>query len=214
MDQNPFPAPVPCVIPAAGLSSRMGAWKPFLPWKDGVVADAVVSAALSAGCLPVLVAGCEAARLEERYGGRPDLLVVRNDQWRAGMLGSIRTGAAAAGTSIPEGIRSGFLVLPADMPLVEAATLRDVMLAARRRAERRLSPAALFASSGGRLGHPVWIPYAFLPAIMELDPGARLRDWLTAGPWEPVPVPGESIFIDLDTPEEYRAALASVSGNS
>lgn len=195
-------ATVPCVIPAAGLSSRMGDWKPFLPWKGGLVIDAVVGSVLEAGCLPVIVSGYGSERLEERFGPRADLVLVRNADWERGMLGSIRAGADALGGGGP----GGFLVLPADMPLVDPADIRAVVAQAGR--ESGAHARALFASRGDRLGHPAYIPWAFLDEIRKLDPGMRLRQWLLSGPWGMVPAGSDGIFLDLDTREDYEAALA------
>jgi len=198
-----------CVIPAAGRSSRMGAWKPLLPWGAGTVCGAVVDAALSAGLRPVVVAGYRSGELAAAFSGRPEVVVVDNPDWERGMLGSVRAGfgrvvevSRAAGGDV-----EGFFVAPADMPRLPSAAFGRVAA----ELSRGAVPRAVFAARGGRLGHPVWVPAAFMPGIAALDPGARLRDYLLERPWSSVEVEDDGIFDDIDTPEAYAASLDAAS---
>lgn len=203
-----------CVIPAAGLSSRMAAWKPLLPWGNTSICGAVVDTVLSAGIKPVVVAGYRGEELADSFADRPELAVVLNDDWESGMLGSIRTGVDFILQNCltdGEGDATGFFVVPADMPRipVQAFALMTAELAENLSevAGGEKAPAAVFAARAGRLGHPVWIPAAFIPALRELDPGSRLRDYLLGQPWTSVEVDDDGIFEDLDTPEAYAVAL-------
>ncbi|OHD23540.1 MAG: hypothetical protein A2Y38_04405 [Spirochaetes bacterium GWB1_59_5] len=213
-----------CVIPAAGLSSRMAAWKPLLPWGATTICGAVVDTVLLAGLRPVLVAGYRGEELAESFADRPELAVVLNDDWALGMLGSIRTGVDFILQNClvdGEGDTAGFFVVPADMPRVpaKAFSLISAALAGsggampRGGASRAGTPGddtaqgSVFPSRGGVLGHPVWIPAAFIPALRGLDPGSRLRDYLLGQPWTSVEVDDDGIFADLDTPEAYSEAL-------
>ncbi len=210
-----------CIIPAAGLSSRMAAWKPLLPWGGTTICGAVVDTVLAAGLRPVIVAGYRGEELAESFSDRPELAVVLNDGWELGMLGSIRSGVdfllqncLADG----EGDATGFFVVPADMPRVpvKAFALMKAALArsASDAAGAEQAPAALFAARSGRLGHPVWIPAAFIPALRELDPGSRLRDYLLGQPWTSVEVDDDGIFEDLDTPEAYAIAFKQAQASN
>jgi molybdenum cofactor cytidylyltransferase len=198
-----------CVIPAAGRSSRMPAWKPLLPWGASTVCGAVVDAALAAGLLPVVVAGYRGDELAAAFSDRPEVAVVVNDDWERGMLGSIRTGAEAArrlGLASGAGGPEGFFVVPADMPRVPARAFGLVAAGA----GAGTCPRSVFASRRERLGHPVWIPFAFVAGMAALDPDARLRTYLLSLPWSRVEVDDDGIFDDLDTPEEYEGARASI----
>ncbi|TFG82971.1 MAG: nucleotidyltransferase family protein [Spirochaetales bacterium] len=205
-------APV-CVIPAAGRSSRMkgcpaGDFKPLLPWRGEPMCAAVARAALAAGCLPLLVTGYRGDELEAALSGLQGLVFVRNDAWEAGMLGSICTGAGAAGSFDPQG--TGFLVAPADMPFIPVTAFAAILAAVRNRSAENAEPAALFPTRNGRLGHPVWIPYAFLPGLMKLEADGRLRDSLLSREWAGVEVESDAIFVDVDTPAEYEATVATM----
>jgi len=196
-----------CVIPAAGLSSRMAAWKPLLPWGSTSIIGAVVDTVLAAGLRPVVVAGYRGEELAGSFADRPELAVVLNDGWELGMLGSIRTGVDFILQNCledGEGDAAGFFVVPADMPRVPAKAF-TLMTAALD--DAGMASGAVFAARAGKLGHPVWIPAAFIPALRPLDPGSRLRDYLLGQPWSSVEVDDDGIFEDLDTPEAYAAAL-------
>jgi len=190
-----------CIIPAAGRSSRMGRWKPLLPWHGGTLCQTVIEAAVSGGCQPVLVAGYKAEELLAALGKTPGLVIVINKNWELGMLGSILAGAELA--SGP-----GFLVAPADMPFLPPALFRRLVDEAERRRNLGERPLAIFAAHGGELGHPVWIPAEFLPAMKRLPPDGKLREFLLTQPWTVVEAETDLIRLDLDSREEYEKALA------
>lgn len=183
-----------------------------MPWRGATVCESVIAAAEEAGLAPVVVAGYRAAELSARLSERPGLTLAVNDRWESGMLGSIIVGARAARDRFGAAL-AGFVVAPADMPLIPASAFKAVAasgLAAAGLASA--DPAAVFASKDGRLGHPVYIPAEFIPLIESSSPSGRLRDILLAGPWGVAPVDDEGIFIDLDTPGDYEAKLAALRG--
>ncbi len=66
---------LPAVIPAAGLSRRMGTPKQLLPWRQGAILTAVIAALQAGGCAPVVCVGaCSTAH--RRVVGHP----VRRDR--------------------------------------------------------------------------------------------------------------------------------------
>lgn len=189
-----------CIIPAAGRSSRMGAWKPMLPWGSTTICGAVVETVIASGLHPVLVAGYRADELVAAFGDRPGLTIVRNPDWEQGMLGSIRVGVGALSRIAPG--YDGFLVAPADMPRLPVSGFARVIAEAERDA-RSGRARAVFAARGERLGHPVWIPAGFVAGLSERDPDSRLRDYLLERPWTGIEVDDDGIFADIDTPEAY-----------
>lgn len=204
MEQNVV---LPCVIPAAGLSSRMGAWKPLLPWKGGTVCGAVAETVLGAGLSPIIVAGFRASDLMAAFADRSGVAVVENADWKLGMLGSLRVGAAAARAAFPDA--PGFLVSPADMPLIPAEAYRLVADAGLRLYASKRPEAAVFACKGDRRGHPVYVPMSFVDGMAALDPDSRLRSYLDSRGWTRVNVDSDGIFLDIDSPDEYIAACRS-----
>lgn len=179
----------------------MGDWKPLLPWGGSTICGAVVDAALAAGLEPIIVAGYRSGDLAAAFAGRPEVAVVVNPDWERGMLGSVRVGADLALTRA-----DGFFVAPADMPRLPASAFERILSELERLAEAGEPPRTLFAARSGRLGHPVWIPAGVARELSALDPAMRLRDHLLGRPWAAVEVDDDGIFVDLDTPEEYRVA--------
>lgn len=199
-------------MPAAGASSRMGAWKPLLPWGEGSVVEAAVGAALGACPRVLLVAGFRAEGLEALFRGEPRVLVLRNPGWELGMLGSIQR-------ALPEVRGEAFFCANADMPLLapadyEALAERRASLAARGRGEGgAASEAAVFAAAAdgtGRLraGHPVLVPAAWIAEVLGLPPGDRMQRFLAGRPSLLVER-GPAALADIDTPGDYEAALRS-----
>jgi len=199
-----------CVIPAAGASSRMvepgGAskLKPLLAFRGSTLVETAVAAALEADCRAILVVGHCAADVAMRFGdpayasareqGR--LRIVENPRWEEGMLVSIQA-------ALPAVESSAFFLAHADMPFIEPAHYRAIEAAF----VEGGSETAAFGSHEGRRGHPALLPSAWIPAIVEFDPRGSLRDFVSGKDCIIVETGAGSLF-DVDTPEDYRRALA------
>lgn len=215
-----------CIIPAGGASTRMGEWKLLLPWPRPAAApsesaaplgpdaasdrgtasactvvQATVSAALAAGCRVVLVGGWRGTELAELFADSRNIILVQNDSWKAGMLGSIQRGMREIGAS-------SFLTIPADMPLVGAALYSRLIDESERRKAAGIKSLPLFASYKGEPGHPVFIPAELCSRIAELPPGGKLRPFLIREGGLCLETGSDSVLVDLDKPDEYKAALA------
>lgn len=117
-----------------------------------------------------------------------------------GMGASLRTGAAA----LPIGVED-VMVLPADMPELEAADLAAVWAAH--------EPGAITrgASAEGVPGHPVIFPRDLLRELLELrgDEGARSVLVRHRQRVQLVPLPDQHALTDLDTPQDWAAWRAA-----
>ena len=187
------------IIPAAGRSSRMGAFKPLLPFGPHTVIEQVISAVREAGIGTIrVVVGWDGHRLIpmlERRG----VPWVENERYPGGMYTSIQAGVR----TLPYDVRA-FFMLPADMPRVRAETLIRLI------AEWERQPAGiLYPCHEGRRGHPPLIDRSYVPEILsEVSPGG-LRSFLArhAEAARDIEVADPGILVDLDTPEEYRNSL-------
>lgn len=199
-----------CVIPAAGASSRMSepgkpaALKPLLAFRGSTLVETAVAAAMEAGCRVLLVVGNGAAEVASRFeaeaysAGRGEgrLCVVENPRWEEGMLGSIQA-------ALPTVSSAAFFLAHADMPFIAAAHYRAI-----EEAFTRAGGAAAFGSHGGARGHPALLPSAWIPDILALDPNGSLRDFVSGRPLVLVET-GPGSLRDIDTPDDYRRALAA-----
>lgn len=197
---NPSPAGV---VLAAGLSSRMGEFKPLLPLGEQSVLGRVVGLLRQGGADPVLVVlGHRAAELEpvaRSLGAVP----VFNPDYEQGMFSSLGAGLAALPPNCP-----AFFLLPVDIPLVRYHTLASLRAAW----EQGLGP-VLHPTFQGQWGHPPLIAAELAPAIMAYDGPGGLRGFWDRHPElaHEVPVADRFILRDQDHPRDYaemKAALA------
>lgn len=187
------------VIPAAGLSRRMGRNKLVLPLGGKPLVRHAVDAALAAGADPVIVVtGHDGAAVRGALAGAP-VTFVRNDQYAEGIASSLRAGIAA----LPPDC-AGALVLLGDMPGVTADLAGRLM--------RAFDPATgrgiVVATAHGERGHPVLWGRQFFAEIMALsgDRGARGLMAAHASQVCEVEAGDDAPLTDIDTPEALAGA--------
>jgi molybdenum cofactor cytidylyltransferase len=178
----------------------MGAWKPLLPFGASTIAETTVASALGAWVggarlRVVLVVGFRGEELAARFPGNPRVTVVENPGWKTGMLGSIQAALAHIASD-------RFFTIPADMPLVPSSVYA-------RLAEAWDGSRPLFASYHGEPGHPVLVPASLIPAILALDPGARLRPFLFSKGGSLIDCGTEAVLADIDTATDLEWAKAA-----
>jgi CTP:molybdopterin cytidylyltransferase MocA len=189
---------VAAVVLAAGLSSRMGQFKPLLDIGGQTIIERVIATCRAAGVEPLVVTGHEAGRLEpvlERLG----VCRVVNPRYHQEMFTSVKTGAAAI-----DGKVEAFFLYPGDMPFVRPGTLAQIMKARRKSSADMVRP--LFRERGG---HPVLVSATRIPSIMSFRGEGGLRNLVRKQAWQVLDTEcGDSgILTDLDTPEDYERAL-------
>ena len=196
-----------CIICAAGSSSRMGEWKPLLPWGQSTLVETSVDAALAAGCRVILVTGYRAEMLEELFRDTPNLVTVHNASWKAGMVSSIRCGAALVTSDC-------FFIAHADMPLVPPRMYGKLLAAARSAlpasagAQGVSTPRVLRPRFEGAPGHPVLFDRSALPIIASLPDGESMKEFLGQCELHFLDTDERGVTLDLDNPEIYAAELA------
>jgi molybdenum cofactor cytidylyltransferase len=185
------------VVPAAGLSRRMGSEKILLPFGRSTVLETILEILAAAGVAEVVVVlrpdQTEAAKMARRLGAR----VVFNPHPEEEMLESIRLGLRAIAPEAP-----GAFIWPADHPAVSADTIAALA--------RFAHPAlALIPCWQSRRGHPALIGRQLFSAIGAIPPREGLRHL-----WRTLPdavvefsVEDPGTVQNLDTPEDYRQAL-------
>lgn len=190
------PESVTAIVLAAGLSERMGDFKPLMRLGGMTVLERVIRLFQSAGVGRIhVVTGHRAAELTplvDRCGGRS----IVNARYREGMYAS-----AAAGVSSLAGGAAAFFVLPVDIPLVRPATLRSLM-----GAFPDGGAAICHPTFQGRRGHPPLIGRHVSAAILNGQGNGGLKAVLERYESEAVgvPVADEFILLDLDGPDDYQ----------
>jgi molybdenum cofactor cytidylyltransferase len=183
------------IILSAGYSSRMGEFKPLLPFGDATVLERDVSLFRNAGIEDVrVVIGHRAADLlplVERLQARP----VMNERYADGMFSSVLAGVASLGDDV-----EAFFLLPVDIPLVSHQTISLLAEAFRKRNGSILYPAFY-----GKRGHPPLIASRYRNEIIDWNGEGGLKSFLSRHDSEAVSIEteDESILLDMDTLAEY-----------
>jgi molybdenum cofactor cytidylyltransferase len=191
------------VVPAAGLSRRMGREKVLLPFGSSTMIETVLSKLHTAGVNRIVVVvrpDLPGAAARARAAG---VDVVVNPHPEGEMLESIRLGVAA----LPPEIEA-FFVWPADHPAVLASTLD-------RLAGRAARGRAVLPVFRERRGHPALVGVDLASAIAAIPDHEGLRRlWRDrSDAVDEVSVDDPGIVENLDDPESYeRACLREASG--
>ena len=112
----------------------------------------------------------------------------------------------AAGVSI-HASATGWLVLPADMPLVRPSSLRAVAAAL------DLQPIA-FAQHRGRRGHPVGFGAELFSELVMLKGDEGARRLLARYPTAAVELDDPGVLFDIDTVDDLAVAQRRIDGSS
>jgi CTP:molybdopterin cytidylyltransferase MocA len=186
---------IACVLLAAGGSSRLGRPKQLVRRRLRPLLLHALAAARGSQFADediVVVLGAEAPRLRallRRHA--PRVRVAANALWATGLASSLRAGLAAA----PRGAAAA-LVLLVDQPNVDAAALRRLVAAWRRRPS---VPAA--AHYSGLAGVPAILPRRAWREVRTLDGDAGARALLrNADAITLVAMPEAA--LDVDTPAD------------
>lgn len=183
------------LIPAAGLSSRMGAFKPLLPCGDSTVIETAIGSVFPYVSTAVAVVGHQGEKLRSVLTDtfKDRLTIVTNpDYATTDMLRSVQLGLRAMGDY------DAFFLLPADMPLIKPQVYEALITAFDNSAD------VIYPVFGGRRGHPPLISSAVVPAILGYRGDGGLRAILNSCVTKEVKIPDSGILTDLDTPRDYE----------
>jgi molybdenum cofactor cytidylyltransferase len=183
------------LLPAAGAASRMRGGDKLLEKVDGLalLRRQAGFAAQVCGDVVVTLRVDDAARRAVLQGLAIRAIEVTDAS--EGMAASIRAGVAGALGAV--------MVLPSDMPEIDAADLRVLIDAFDQ------APEAIWrgASAKGVAGHPVVFPADLVADLRGIsgDAGAREVIRRHAARVRLCPLPAAHALTDLDTPEDWQA---------
>jgi molybdenum cofactor cytidylyltransferase len=189
---------IAAIVPAAGASTRMGRPKLGLPVGGRPMLERVITALRDGGASPIVV-----------VTGPHDPALAPLARAAGAEVCELTAATPDMRTTVEQGLRrleeryhprpeDAFLLTPADLPLLDAATVRTLCYTWNRR------PAAtiLIPAYQGRRGHPALISWRHVAGIRTLDPwsgiNAYLRDCI--GQTELVAVANDSMLWDIDNP--------------
>ena len=195
------------ILLAAGESTRMGQLKALLPWRGQTLLEHQVSTLREGGAdRAVVVLGHRADELIPLLEDKEGVAWTLNPDYRQGKTTSIKTGLTALDSNAVQDI----LLLNVDQPRSSADVAR-ILSAHRRHSRESGNPYAVSVPEyNGKGGHPIVLSAALLPELREIDEESQGIKAVVRGRPDSVyriPLDNPEILLDLNTPEQYRAAV-------
>jgi molybdenum cofactor cytidylyltransferase len=187
------------LILAAGESKRMNQPKLVMPFGDNTIIENVI------GNIPgelvegkIIVLGAWMNEIQGVIGGL-DLLQVYNEDYKKGMLSSVRCGVRA----LPSGAEA-VIIYPGDQPGIAPGVSLALI-----RARRKSGKGILISVHGEKRGHPILIDKKYFYEINTLNDERGLRELSSKHPDDVLEVKTRSKIVlrDIDTPEDYLEAI-------
>jgi molybdenum cofactor cytidylyltransferase len=193
------------LIPAAGLSRRMGCSKLSLLLGKKRVLERVIDAVRQATVHDVLVVLAPEGEELEALACSAGAHVLRLQEPTPDMRATVAHGLHWLEERFHPDDEDGWLLLPADHPTLQSEVIQTLL-----RARDDFPEKSIFIPTfQGRRGHPALIGWRHVPAILGMPAGWGLNLYVreqTAQVKE-VPVELGEVLDDLDTPEDYHRLL-------
>jgi molybdenum cofactor cytidylyltransferase len=187
------------VIPAAGLSSRMGRFKPLLPFGGAPLIETVLKVARRAGEPVVVVTGYRAEELTAALEHLPAVSCVYNDHYRTGMFSSIRCGICAVERLRSDRDAAPVFVALADMPWI---TEGDYRALARRYGQGGCD--AVRFRFREIPGHPVLLSPSVTESVASSGNDAKMPQVLSRFQVCSIQAEDPRVVRDIDTPADWQ----------
>ena len=184
------------LIVAAGMSSRMGEFKPMLNIGSISVAQRIIATLQQAGAVKiVMVTGYNAVVLERHLTGN-GIIFLRNEAYATTqMFDSVKIGLRYLQDKCNK-----ILFTPVDVPLFTAKTVKTI-----------LDSGALLACPmcQGKQGHPILIANELVPEILTDSGEMGLKGAMDrcSVPLKRIDVNDPGTIHDADTPEDFSALV-------
>ncbi len=184
---------ISALLLAAGSSTRIGQPKALLPLNDTPAILHCLTNLLTIRPLEIVVILGSDSKAASSLLETMSVKVMFNTLPQSDMAKSVRLGFQAMQKQA-----TGALICLVDHPLVEAETMKQLVVAAMQAPERIIIPTYL-----ERRGHPTLFPRTLLADIYQ---GFNLREIIGRHPDKVtlLPVEDEGVLLDMDTPQDYR----------
>jgi molybdenum cofactor cytidylyltransferase len=191
---------VTAVVLAAGGSTRLGAPKQLLPYRDTTVLGATLDVVRACGFDQIIVTLGGAEQAVRAAVPLDDVDVVAVDDFGTGCSASLRV---ALGRVTPDA--AGIVLMLGDQPGVQTAVVRRFI------DEESAGLIALCRYSDG-IGHPFWFARSVFGELAQLHGDKGVWKLVQSGrhPVHELVVDG-TVPLDVDTWDDYRRLVESVS---
>ena len=189
------------ILLAAGESSRMGQLKALLPWRGQTLLEHQISALREGGAdRVVVVLGHRADELRPLVQGKDGVSWTLNPDYLQGKTTSIKAGLSA----LDSGSVDDILLLNVDQPR-SAGDIGRIL-----NQHRAHDCAVTVPEYNGKGGHPIVLSARLLPELREIGEETQgIKAVVRRRPESVnrVPLENPEILLDLNTPEDYQAAV-------
>jgi len=185
------------ILLAAGGSSRIGAPKQLLPYRDrSLLRHAAEVAVKSDAGETLVVLGFEFERMKAELRGL-EVRVVENPGWQEGIASSIRV----AISSLPPSFEAAIILL-CDQPLLTSEILNGLI-----KARNETGKPIVASQYEGTVGVPALFDRSFFTELTQLkgDHGAKRLIAKHSDQVALIPFPGGS--VDIDTLADYQGHM-------
>ena len=191
------------VIAAAGMSSRMKAFKPLLALRGSTMIGTAVSSLQAAGADEIAVVTGNNAKELENYLSKKGVACLYNERYETtDMLYSARIGLDALKDKCGR-----VFFLPGDVPLFSIRSLRLML-------DEMDSNGCdiLLPIHDGKMGHPILISSVAIPALTQYKGGNGLKGAIDSfnGIKKSIELDDAGMIMDADRPEDYELLKAYV----
>lgn len=198
------------IVPAAGLSRRMGLPKLVMDLGGKTVIERLLTTLSHPRVQETVVVvrrgDVELASVIKDLD-LPNVHTMQPEIDPPDMRRSVEHAVEALRSRHSPQVSDGWMLIPADHPVLDADALAELIAAWETTAEDILIP-----QHGGKNGHPAFFKWTIAERIQEI-PNDQGLNWLRTASGirlRKVSVDSESILFDLDTPEDHQRLIRYV----
>jgi len=191
------------VILAAGFSSRAGVFKMELPFGENKLLQQVIEEMRHTCSRVIIVGGFKIERIIKMAKTYPGVQVVLNKNYEKGMFSSVQEGVRHVRDDV-------FFIIPGDHPLITTGIYRQLIDGLMSAGPGYDIAVPVFKD---RKGHPVLLRKKMAEELLREPADSNLKKFINRKGFVPVNVNSDSILKDVDTMQDYNAAMGSYSKN-
>ncbi len=188
------------VIVAAGMSSRMNAFKPMLRLRNSTVIETAISTLSSAGIGEIAVVTGNHSRILMKHLSTAEVTCLYNGRYNTTDMFD----SAKLGLSFLKDHCSRIFFLPGDVPLFSKRSLALMTEEMDRTGCKILLP-----MHEGQMGHPILIDSSAVSSLLLYQGSEGLKGAIDSfgGLTRTIELDDEGMLLDADTPEDYERLL-------
>lgn len=185
------------IVPAAGVSARMGAHKLLLPLgEQPLIAHVLAAWAASRVTRTIVVVRADDAELAARCREFAVELVVPPES-PPDMKASVRLALEHIAAKFSPADDDAWLLAPADLPGLTAAIIDRVL-----DAYAATRPLAVVPACGAKRGHPIALPWSCARGVEDLASDEGVNALVARTPLREIEFATPAILADVDSPAD------------